>query len=391
MRRVAQVVTRFIAGAGGVAMRGAMALDSKSYSVTILSAPGGPLLAEAEAAGFEVVRLAHMRPDLNPREDARALRELVAELRARRFDIVHTHSAKAGTLGRIAAHRVGVPAIVHTFHGFPFHSFQPWPVRAAYTEIERRVGRITDQFLAVGGAVAAEAIRLKIAPPDRIRAIASAIDVDLPKASPSNRAIARRIMGLPDDALVVGTVGRLASQKAPQDMIAAFSTIRRQNAYFVWVGDGPLRNEVRRTIERRGLSDRFLLMGERRDVGALLPGFDVFALASRYEGIPCSVAEAMTCGVPVVATAVNAVPEIVVAGRTGMLVPPDAPALLGRAIAYLLDHPEEGARLALAANIQLGDRFRPEILGRDLTDVYELALGSTARSVPRPLGVVAHA
>jgi len=210
------VITRFIAGAGGVALRGALALDPTRYSVTILSAAGGPLLAEAEKAGFEVVRLRHMVPVVSLRTDPQALRELTGELRKGRFDIVHTHSAKAGALGRIAAYRVGVPAIVHTFHGFPFHDFQLWPLRAAYIQIEKRLGRITDQFLAVGGAVAAEAINLRIAPAERIRTIASAIDLNIPPASPGNRAAARRLMDLPDDALVVGTVGRLAPQKAPR-------------------------------------------------------------------------------------------------------------------------------------------------------------------------------
>ncbi len=391
MLRVAQVVTRFIAGAGGVALRGAMALDPDIYSVTILSAPGGPLLAEAETAGFEVIRLAHMRPELNPLEDPRALRELVAEFRKRRFDVVHTHSAKAGALGRIAAHRVGVPAIVHTFHGFPFHDFQAWPVRATYVEIEKRLGRITDQFLAVGGAVAAQAISLKIAPAERIRAIASAIEVNIPPTSPSRRRSARHLLGLPQDALVVGTVGRLAPQKAPQDLVAAYEAMGRADAYCVWVGDGPLMETTKRLIERRGLQDRFVLLGERHDVAALLPAFDVFALASHYEGLPCSIVEAMTCGVPVVATAVNAVPEVVIPGRTGLLVPPGAPRLLGKALAYVLDHPEEGARMALAARDHLGDRFHPAVLGRDLSETYELALSGLAPALDRPLGVVAHA
>lgn len=391
MLRVAQVVTRFIAGAGGVALRGAMALDPDIYSVTILSAAGGPLLAEAERAGFEVIRLAHMRPELNPLEDPRALRELVAEFRKRRFDVVHTHSAKAGALGRIAAHRVGVPAIVHTFHGFPFHDFQAWPIRATYVEIEKRLGRITDRFLAVGGAVAAQAISLKIAPAERIRAIASAIEVDIPPTSPSRRASARHLLGLPQDALVVGTVGRLAPQKAPQDLVAAYEAMGRADAYCVWVGDGPLMETTKRLIERRGLQDRFVLLGERHDVAALLPAFDVFALASHYEGLPCSIVEAMTCGVPVVATAVNAVPEVVIPGRTGLLVPPGAPKLLGKALAYVLDHPEEGARMALAARDHLGDRFHPAVLGRDLSETYELALSGLAPALGRPLGVVAHA
>lgn len=391
MLRVAQVITRFIAGAGGVALRGALALDPDRYSVTILSGPGGPLLAEAEKAGFEVVRLAHMRPEINPREDFRALAELTAELGSRRFDIVHTHSSKAGALGRIAAHRVGVPATVHTFHGFPFHSFQASPIRGMYIEVEKRLGRITDRFLAVGGAVAAQAISLKIAPAERIRAIASAIEVDFPPATQSGRTSARRLMGLPEEALVVGTVGRLAPQKAPRDMLAAIEALGRDNVWFVWIGDGPLMEETRRLVDRKGLSARFLLLGERNDVGSLLPGFDVFALASHYEGLPCSVVEAMTCGIPVVATAVNAVPEVVVAGRTGLLVPPGEPRLLGNAIGYLLDHPDEAARMAMAARSQLGDRFHPAVLGRDLEETYELALNGSAQAPRRSLGLVAHA
>ena len=391
MVRVAQLITRFIAGAGGVALRGALALDPDTYSVTILSAPGGPLLAEAEAAGFEVVRLAHMRPEISPREDPRALRELIAELTRGKFDVVHTHSSKAGALGRVAAYRVGVPAIVHTFHGFPFHNFQAWPVRAAYVEIEKRLGRITDQFLAVGGAVAAQAISLKIAPAERMRAIASAIDLHITPVSPSSRLAARRLLGLPEDAPVVGTVGRLAPQKAPQDMVAAIDGIERSDAYCVWIGDGPERERVQRLIDRRGLSNRFLLVGERGDVAQILPALDVFALASHYEGLPCSIVEAMTCGIPVVATAVNAVPEVVIPGRTGLLVPPGEPRLLGHAIAYLLDHPDEGARMARAAREQLGDRFDPAVLGRDLSETYALALSSPAPAVRRPFGLVAHA
>jgi glycosyltransferase involved in cell wall biosynthesis len=383
------VITRFIAGAGGVALRGALALDRNEHSVTILSAPGGPLLAEAEKAGFKVILLKHMRPEISPRDDPRGLQELIHLLREGDFDVVHTHSAKAGALGRFAAHRVGVPAIVHTFHGFPFHDFQFGPVRSTYIALERSLGRITDQFLAVGGAVAAQAISLRIAPAERIRTIASAIELDILPASPGNRAAARHLMRLPEDVQVVGAVGRLAPQKAPQDLVAAIEAMGRSNVYCVWVGDGPLRQEVTRLIERRKLTNRFLLLGERHDVAALLPGFDVFALASHYEGLPCSVVEAMTCGIPVVATAVNAVPEVVVPGRTGLLVPANAPMLLGRALAYLLDHPAEGSRMSLAARAQLGDRFDPKVLGRDLAETYELALTSSTRTVRKALRLVA--
>ena len=388
MVRVAQVVTRLIAGAGGVALRGALALDPSCFEVTVLSAEGGPLLAEAERAGLRVVRLSHMRPELSPTQDVLGLRELSALLRPERFDVVHTHSAKAGALGRLAAHRTGVTAVVHTFHGFPFHQFQSRIRRRTYIAVERRLGRITARFLAVGSAVAAEAIRLELAPADRIRTIGSAVDTSIEPACDASRAAARRSMGLPAHARVVGTVGRLDHQKAPHDMVEAASRLDCRDVHFVWIGDGPLRAAVLRHVARRGLAGRFHLLGERDDVKRLLPGFDVFAMSSRYEGIPCAAVEAMMAGIPVVATAVNSVPEIVVPGRTGLLVPPAAPVQLSRATAYLLEHTQEAAAMALAARGQLGDRFTPEVLGRDLAETYAAALATPAVGAgPAPLAL----
>jgi glycosyltransferase involved in cell wall biosynthesis len=379
--RVAQVITRFMAGAGGVAYRGALAIDPQRYAVTILSSAGGGLLVQAERAGFEVIRLEHMRPELNPLQDWQGLRELTGLLADRRFDIVHTHSSKAGALGRLAARRAGVPAIVHTFHGFPFHAFQSWPRRAAYINAERRLGRITDAFLAVGASVAAEAIRLRIAPPDRMRAISSAIDGHTIPVTAESRQAARRLLRVPPDCLLVGTVGRLDSQKSPEDLVAAIASMRRSDVRAVWIGDGPLRSRVQEMVDRLALADRFQLLGERDDVAWLLPGLDVFAMASLYEGLPCALVEAMVTGIPVVATTVNAIPEVVVPGKTGLLVPPRAPAALGRAIGYLLDHPAHAHAMALAARQHVGDRFNAQELGRDLADTYERAL---AMARPRP-------
>jgi glycosyltransferase involved in cell wall biosynthesis len=372
--RVAQVVTKFVAGAGGITLRGALGLDPDRYAVTILAADGGPLFMQAELAGIETIRLRHMSPTINPGEDVRGVRELVGHLGRGRFDLVHTHSAKAGATGRIAARRVGVPAIVHSFHGFPFHDFQSPARRAAYIAIERRLARFTDQFVTDGGAIAAEAVRLGIAPAERIRAIDSPVETEVPTVSAETRAQARRLLGIPPEVPVIGSVGRLDYQKAPEDMVAAIAALGRPDVRMVWVGDGDLRARVERRIARAGLTGRFLLLGERQDVPALLPGFDVFAMSSLYEGLPCAVVEAMTCGVPVVATAVNSVPEVVVPGKTGLLVPTRDPAGLARALGYLLDHTDEAAAMASKARLRLGDRFRAESIGRDLTAVYELAL-----------------
>ena len=389
--RVAQVVTKFVAGAGGITLRGALGLDPDRYAVTILAAEGGPLFVQAELAGIETIRLRHMSPTINPGEDFRGVRELVGHLGPGRFDLVHTHSAKAGATGRIAARRVGVPAIVHSFHGFPFHDFQSPARRAAYIAIERRLARFTDQFVTDGGAIAAEAVRLGIAPAERIRAIDSPVETTVPTVSTETRAQARRLLGIPPDVPVIGSVGRLDCQKAPEDMVAAIAALGRPDVRMVWVGDGDLRARVERRIARAGLTDRFLLLGERQDVPALLPGFDVFAMSSLYEGLPCAVVEAMTCGVPVVATAVNSVPEVVVPGKTGLLVPTKNPAALARALGYLLDHTDEAAAMASEARLRLGDRFRAESIGRDLTAVYELALRRPAARASATLASAAPA
>jgi glycosyltransferase involved in cell wall biosynthesis len=381
--RVAQVVTRFTAGAGGIALRGALALDRDRYSTVVLSADGGSLLESAEEAGLEVIRLRHMAGGrgIYPWRDARGVEELSEHLAALEVDLVHTHSAKAGALGRLAAHRIGVPA-VHTFHGFPFHEFQSAPTRSLLVRIERRLGRITDFFLAAGTTVAADAVRLRIAPPDRIRAFATvAIDERIRPRTVAARREGRRRLGVADDVPLIGTVARLDAQKSPHDLVEAVASLDRPNLHVAWIGDGSLRVRTERLIARRGLSDRFLLLGERADVAELLPAFDVFALPSLYEGLPCALVEAMTCGIPVVATAVNSVCELVVAGETGVLARPRDSASLGRALAFLLDHPDDARRMAAAGRAHLTGRYQRESLGAALNDVYETVLASSPARV----------
>jgi glycosyltransferase involved in cell wall biosynthesis len=368
-----------------VALRGAVALQSDLFQVTVMAAEGGNLLEDAAKAGLAVVPLRYMRPDIAPRSDLAALREVAQHIEAGSFQVVHTHSAKAGMVGRLAARWHRVPAIIHTFHGFPFHAYQSALRRRTYIGIERALGRITDRFLAVGSAVAADAVRLGIAPAERIRAIGSAID-PIPASNQESRAEARRRLGIPESARVVGTVGRLDFQKAPHDILKAFELLA-PDVHFVWIGSGPLLEDVTRRVAAANFKDRFHLLGERRDVDRLLPGLDAFAMASLYEGLPCSVVEAMTCGIPVVATAVNSVSEVVVPGRTGLIVAPHRPDQLARAIQHLLDHPDLACRMAAAARSNLGDRFGVEVLARDLTDTYlsalegRIAVANVARQV----------
>jgi glycosyltransferase involved in cell wall biosynthesis len=381
--RIAHVNANFFAGSGGITLREGLALDQERYPTTILAPEDGSLFDRAEEAGLDVVRLRRMGGGRHvyPWADVEAVRELSGHLRAGEFDLVHTHAGRAGALGRVAARRAGVRAIVHTLHGFPFNEFQSPVTRGILRAVERRLGRITDYFLTAGTSVASEAVRLKIAPPDRIRALISPIDGILPVSSTARRH-ARHLLGIPDGAKVVGTAARLSVQKSPLDMVTAIAALQRPDVYMVWVGDGELRGKTERLIKRRGMSDRFLLLGDRADVPSLLPAFDVFAISSLWEGLPCSVVEAMTCGIPVVATAVNSVPEVVIAGKTGLVTRPGDPASLTRALAYMLDNPAEAAHMAEAARIHIGEQFRSDVLGRELADVYETALDLASAGAP---------
>jgi glycosyltransferase involved in cell wall biosynthesis len=380
--RVATVITRLEGGAGVLALRGARALDPGVAVPTIVTGSGGRLLDEATAAGLEVIIDPSLREVIAPRSDLLALGRLERLFRQRTFDVVHTHCAKAGAVGRLAARRAGVPRIVHTFHGFPFHEFQSAARRRAYVSIERRLGQITDVALCVGVGVAAEAVRRELIAPERVRTIGVVVDgPDRERASmnarlPQERERARHALGLSAQATVVGTVGRLTYQKAPEDFLTALQKLRRPDVVGVWVGGGELAERIARRA-RRLSGPRVILAGERTDVLDLLPAFDVFALPSRYEGLPTVVVEAMLCGVPVVATAVNAVPDLVVPGETGLLVPTGRPGRLAAAIRYLLDSPELAARMAVAARVRLGDQYGEAAMRAALTVAYSPAAAAS--------------
>ncbi len=372
--RVATVITRLEGGAGILALRGARALDRGEFAATIVTGSGDRLLDEAAAAGLEVRVEPVLRRPIDPRGDLRAFRALSALFAQQNFDVVHSHTSKAGVLGRIAARRAGVPRIVHTYHGFPFHEFQSRAQRGAYVAIERRLGRITDVVLCVGTGVAVEAVRRGLAAPQRIRTIGVAVDGGEPRTTEA-RDKARQALGIPAGAAVVGAVGRLTYQKAPEDFIAALRQLGRPDVVGVWVGGGELAERIGQLAARAGRpgsppAPRVVLAGERTDVPDILPAFDVFALPSRYEGLPTSVVEAMRCEVPVVATAVNAVGDVVVPGETGLLVPPRRPDLLAAAIGYLLDRPAVAARMAATARARIDGRFSTADLLATLTEAY---------------------
>ncbi|TYK53308.1 glycosyltransferase [Actinomadura decatromicini] len=404
--RVATVITRFNGGAGQVALNGALALPEGDYERAIVTggvgmdskargsgpaspdsaapsarngvlygddavanAAAGDLTPRAHAAGMEIVQVGPLVPQISPRDDMAALKTLTRVLAEGRYDVVHTHSAKGGVIGRVAAARAGVPRIVHTWHGFPFNEFQSWPRRRLYIRLERIAAKRTDAFLAIGSETVTTALRLGLTTPERVRLSWPAVDVAAYATAPGSRAQARRRLDLPLGVKVVGSVGRLTFQKGPEIFAKAIARLP-DDVFGLWVGGGPMADELAELTAKLGVGDRMRWLGHRDDVADVLPAFDVMAMASRWEGLPCVLVEAIGAGIPLVATAVPSNQDLVLAGETGMLVRPEDPEGLAGAISALLDDPSAAARMAERARERVGDWFSPAHLGVVLDETY---------------------
>ncbi|WP_067491073.1 glycosyltransferase [Actinomadura hibisca] len=393
--RVATVITRFNGGAGQVALNGLLALPPGGYERAVVTggvgmdsvaaaqneqdvlhgdeavanAAAGDLTPAAHQAGCEIVQVRPLVPQISPRDDLAALRTLTHVLAEGRFDVVHTHSAKGGVIGRLAAARAGVPRIVHTWHGFPFNEFQSRLRRSVYIRLERVAAKHTDAFLAIGSETVTTALRLGLATPERLRLSWPSVDVAAYATAAGSRAQARRRLELPLGVKVVGSIGRLTFQKGPEIFVKALAELP-DDVFGIWVGGGPMADELVKLTAKLGLTERMRWLGHRDDVAEVLPAFDVMAMASRWEGLPCVLVEAIGAGVPLVATAVPSNQDLVLAGETGMLVRPEDPGQLATAISVLLDDPAAAARMAARARDRVGEWFSPAYLGEQLDDVY---------------------
>lgn len=348
-------------------------LDRSRYQVDLAAGPGD-LEAKARAAADRLFLLPGLARALGRPADLRAA--VVLWRLATGYDIVHTHTAKAGVLGRFAARARKVPAVVHTIHAFPVSPGMSWPVRRALLAVERRAARCADRIIAVCDANAREAQALGIATPEQLAVVVSGV----PTAAlvTGDRARGRAVLGLPDGVPVVGTVTRFMEQKAPLDFVAAARRIVAADpaAHVLVVGDGPLRTEVERAAAGE---PRIHLLGFRDDVPDLLAASDVLAFSSRWEGLGRALTEAVLAAKPVVATAVNGVPDLVVDGATGHLVPPGRPDLLAERTLAVLGLPDRGASLGAAGAARIAGRFDVSSMVAGIDALYREALAGPSR------------
>jgi glycosyltransferase involved in cell wall biosynthesis len=378
--KVVHVITKLdVGGAQETALALCERLDPASFDVTLLTGPeygsGGSLLPEARRRGLGVKVIPSLRRQISPVADVRALIALTRILRRQRPSIVHTHSSKAGVLGRMAAVLARTPCVVHTVHGWSFRDYQHPAVRKLYQRLERVMSRVTNRIVVVAATDKAVGLDLGIGRPDQYVLLRSGVELNVGSMGEEMRE-AVPWSDPPPGAMVIGTVTRLRHPKDNLGFVrmAAILRDRHPEFRFVMVGDGPDRVAIEREIATRHLESQFTLLGVRRDATSLMAAFDVFVLSSLSEGIPRVILEAMAVSVPVVATAVGGVSEVVVHGETGLLVAPGDPMAMADAVELVCHDEVQRDRLTSEAAHRIGE-FDVDEMIRGAQSMYEELVG----------------
>jgi glycosyltransferase involved in cell wall biosynthesis len=335
-----------------------------TFDVVVAAHGEGPLREATHSAGVRFVSLRHVRRPVSPWRDLLGLLELLRLLRQEQPQIVHVNSAKAAVLGRLAAWLARVPIRVYTVHGWAFLAHGGL-ASAAYRWIERALRPLTTVTVCVSenerqAGLAARACEERTTIVIRNGVSKGALDVAKPKSTRP-----RLVM-----------VGRLQAPKDPITLVRALALVSARDLEAVLVGDGPQRAAVADEIQRLGLDSAVRLLGERTDVQELLATADVFVLSTRSEGLPLSVLEAMAAGLPVVASDVGGIPELVADGVSGVLVPPGDPDALAEAIERLLENSPLAQQLGLAGRRRVLENFDLEAVREAHLALYRRMLAT---------------
>jgi len=371
--RVLHIITDLpIGGAQDNTLHTIEELDKDRYDITLACHIQGPLIDRAKKIpDVTLINLKHLERNVRPAKDVLTFFAILILLLKNRYHIIHTHSSKPGVLGRLAAWIVGVPVIIHTVHGFPFHDIMNGFLKSFFIGVERIMTGLTDCLITVSNLNLKKIIDLNIAPIAKLTNIYSGIDFK--KFNTQNVGSLKTELSISDSTKLVGIIGRLSLQKDPLCLIRAIPIIRESfpNTHFVFAGTGELRNEVDQEIEELGLNDHITLLGNRDDIPSILHSIDLFVLSSIYEGLGRSLTEAMYCKVPVVATNVEGVPELVQNQMTGCLVEPRDKIGLANGIIYQLGNPERAQLMAENAFRFVDSNFDVHRMVKQIDNLYQ--------------------
>lgn len=326
--------------------------------------------------GARTVSIPELGREISPVADSVTLAKLVRLMRQTRPDIVHTHTAKAGFVGRVAARLCGVPIIVHTYHGHVFHGYFSPRKTNVFLRLERICAGFSSRLVTISPRLRDEISQYGVADRSRIEVVPLGLRLGPHGAHPRRTGDFRRSLGISEDALLIGTVGRLVPIKNLGLLLEAASIARARipDLHVVFVGDGELRSQLQEQADALGLSNVVTFAGWQGDLPAVYADLDATVISSHNEGTPACLIEAMASGCPVIATSVGGVPDMIISGVTGQLTPPGDANALATAIVQLVNEPEQARRMADQARGEALARYDEQRLIADMDRLYtELA------------------
>jgi glycosyltransferase involved in cell wall biosynthesis len=386
------VITRLIVGgAQENTLLSVEGLDRlPDYEVTLLTGvdegPEGDLLGRARRTTRLIV-VPELGRSINPLADIRAFYKLYRFIRKGQYHIVHTHSSKAGVLGRLAAKLAGTPIIVHTLHSLVFHEYQPWLINRLWRAVKKICAPITDHFISVSEIIRQKAIVAGIAPREKFSTVYSGMELDWFLQADVDPLRVRQEFGIPADAPVVGKIARLFSLKGHDQLLDAAPAIvaRHPHVRFLLIGDGVLYDHLRNRAREAGILDNFVFAGLVRPerIPEMLSAMDVLVHTSLREGLARVLPQALAMGKPCVSFDIDGAPEVVIPGETGYLVRPNDARALGDAVSRLLADPELRKRFGEAGRRRVDPAFRAETMVAEISSVYQTLIAQYSRRLAR--------
>ena len=346
-------------------------LDKERFDIFLFTGWDGALLEDAlRINGIRINRSLLLDRPINPLRDFLAFIEIYLFIKRNRIQIVHTHSSKAGIIGRLAAGLAKVKIIVHTVHGWSFNDYQSKIKRKFFIWLEKLSANFTDKIIVVSNCDRNKGLKNCIGKPEKYQIIRYGIDYE--EFGIKDNLI-RKELGIDKDDLLVGMVSCFKPQKSPQDFIKLAFLVHQSipKVKFLLVGDGALRVSIEKSIRRLNLKQVIILTGWRRDIFRILSSLDVFVLTSLWEGLPISALEAMAASVPVVVTDTGGISEVIRDGETGFLVSPHDSENLLQKLLILLKDKELRVRMGEKAKESLNSNFRIRNTAANTQDIYK--------------------
>ncbi len=382
--KVVHIITRMIVGGAqeNTLLNCIDLIDQYGDEVTLITGPSegpeGQLLQRFTHPRLNIIEAAALTRNIKPWQDWKAYRQLKKILHKINPEVVHTHSAKAGILGRLAAWKLKVPAIIHTVHGAPFHPYQNSLSRNLFAFCERYAAKRCHRMLCVADAMTDRMVEGRVAPREHFTTVYSGMKIEDYLQANRHREQVRKELGFSDDDIVVGKIARLFNLKGHNYLVEAAGNVIAKNSriHFLLVGDGSLREEIESQIEAGRLNNHFHFTGlvPPTDVPKYIAAMDILAHTSLREGLARALPQALLAGKPVISFDIDGAREVCITDITGILTAPKDVSALSDALICLAENPDLRQRLGAAGSVKCQEMYSHQLMTDRIRSIYQEVL-----------------